>query len=258
MDDISGLQVRELTAHIHGKALVKDVSFAASPGKVTCLVGPNGAGKSTLMKAVAGILPASGSIQLDGKTVTSMAPRERARTIGYVPQRSGIALPFTAVDVVSHGLYAEAGDSWSAPPGQRTRALEMLAELDMAPFAERIFSTLSGGEQQLVLLARALVGRPKLLLLDEPASALDIRHRLDLDQCLRQLAQQGLTVLVILHDLTQVLHLADTVILLARGRKVASGTPKEVLCGPACGNVFGVELLPDAGPGLRRVPAKTL
>ena len=253
----SGLEIQALQVQIHGKPLVREVSLTARPGQITCLVGPNGAGKSSLVKAVAGILPSKGTVQLHGQEVSKMTPRDRALAIGYVPQRSGIALPFTAAEVVAHGLYAEAGDGWNAPAGQRARALEILKELDMAAFAERIFPTLSGGEQQLVLLARALVGRPKLLLLDEPASALDIRHRLDLDARLRHLADQGLTILVILHDLTQVLEIADVVTLLSEGRVVASGPAKDVLLGPSCADVFGVEIQPHKGPGIRRVPGKT-
>jgi len=254
MDDLTGLHVRGLTVRIGGKQLVDDVSFIAHPGKIKCVVGPNGAGKSTLIKALAGILPGSGSIYLDGKELVRAKPRERALAVGYVPQRTTATLPFTAVEVVAHGLYAEAGDAWTSPPGHRERALEILAALEMASFAGRIFNTLSGGEQQLVLLARALIGRPRLLLLDEPASALDIRHRLDLDTRLRKLANEGLTIVVVLHDLTQVLDLADAVVLLDRGKVAASGAAFEVLGSQACAEVFGVELVMEGGPSFRRVP----
>ena len=253
MGNMSGLRVDSVSVDVAGKRLVNGASFTAASSQVTCLIGPNGAGKTTLLKAIAGIVPFVGNVQVDGEDVRQWKTLQRAMRIGYVPQRTRISLPFSAIEVVSHGLYAEAGDAWTSPPNQRERASAALAEVGMAPFAHRVFSTLSGGEQQLVLLARALVGRPRLLLLDEPASALDIGHRLDLDERLRSLSRQDFIVVAVLHDLAQVSEVADRVVLLSGNTVADVGSPSEVLTGRICELAFGVQMLRGRGPAFRRL-----
>ncbi|MCZ7687378.1 MAG: ABC transporter ATP-binding protein [Sandaracinaceae bacterium] len=232
-------------------ALELDVELEGGSEPVA-LVGPNGAGKTTLLRWIAGAeLAASGVIEIGGETLfdsrrgVDLAPE--ARRVGYVPQGFGLFPHLSAIDNVAFGL-AERG----RPAAERRRAAtEMLEGLGCAELAERAVSTLSGGEQQKVALARALVVEPRMLLFDEPMAALDAASRRRMRAFLRErLAERGAPAIVVTHDPRDVAALAAEVFVLEGGRIVQRGTPHELASAP------GSELVAELFAVLPPAPAE--
>ncbi len=222
-----------------GHPAVDRVSAPLWPGRVTALVGPNAAGKSTLLRLMLGLhRPWSGTIAVGGVPVHHLPPRDRARWLSYVPQRPGVRFAFTVRQVVAMGAHA----SESASTDRVDRALN---EAGLTGLAERVFTQLSGGQQQQVLLARAQVqaeGTGRAMLLDEPGSHLDLHHRHDTMQRLRRLADSGLAVMVVLHDLDLAVRYADDAWLIDKGRLIDAGPWQRVLTPELLGPVYGLDL----------------
>jgi iron complex transport system ATP-binding protein len=256
MADMSGLRVDSLTVDLKGCRILDGVQLDAPSAQITALLGVNGAGKSTVIKAIAGILPSEGTISFNGVELRSLAPRQRALLLGYVPQRSELRAPLPVSEVVAQGCYAAVGESWRRGGWISIRVMRALETVEAVHLAERPFTALSGGEQQLVLLARALVGEAPLLLLDEPSAGLDLCHQAKSDSLLRQLARDGHTVLGVFHDLGHALSLADRVVVLANGRSRAQGSPSEVLSSSLVREVWGMTMIPNAAPSFRLPEAK--
>jgi iron complex transport system ATP-binding protein len=245
------LAVRGLAVSRDGRAILSGIDLQADRGAVLAVVGPNGAGKSTLLKVLAGLLPYEGQVLLEGGDAAALDRRARARRVAYVPQHSALdaALPVRAV--VAQGRFAH-GEAWRGPSRADEDAIERaLALTDAARLADRPFNRLSYGERRLVLLARALATGAKLLLLDEPTAALDVRHALDLLSVLRRLAGDGACVVVVLHQLQEAVSHCDRALLLAEGRTVAAGPAAEVISAGPVRRVYGVELVPAAHFGYR-------
>ncbi len=237
-------EAAQVSVAIGGKAILQPSDLALAPGTVTVLIGPNGAGKSTLLKVMAGERrPNSGRVRLDGRDVAAMPARDLARVRAVLPQSAQVAFPFTVSEVVRLGM----------PPGLTPlRAAELaeraLAAVDLPEEGERICSTLSGGEQQRVHLARVLAqlwgaGRPETyLLLDEPTASLDLSHQLLVLKLAREHATSGGGVLAILHDLNLAAMVADTIVVLDRGRVAAAGEPAAAITRPMLAEVYRVDL----------------
>lgn len=208
-----------LTAGYGGKTVVENVSFELRPGTVTGILGANGSGKSTLLKAICGILPHKGSCRLQGQPLEGLPPRQLARRCGYIPQRSGISIDISALDVVLMGFNPRLG-LLERPSGAMIRqARQALAQVGLEDREEDSYLTLSEGQKQLCILARAMVGGGTLLLLDEPESALDFRHRHGMLKLLRDWVSQGERGgLVALHDPGLALNGCDQLVLLKDGR----------------------------------------
>ncbi len=241
---MSALTVRALTV----PARLDGVSFTLPPRTLTAVVGPNGSGKSTLLQAAAGLLPASGDVELQGRPLPRIAVIDRARCLAWVPQEASFQFAFSVREVVAQGRYMWADD------GNGVEAA--LAAFDLRDLAERPVTRLSGGERQRVSLARAVATGARLQLWDEPVAQLDVRHALEVLALARRLANGGAALLVSLHDL-RMAHSFDRVLLLRRGRLVADGRPEEVLTPAAILEVFGVRArselslqleLPDVRP----------
>jgi len=220
-----------------GRAVVDDVSAQACAGRITAIIGPNAAGKSTLLRLMAGLLaPDGGTIHLDGRPVHRLDPRLRAPRLAYVPQRPRVDAPFTTAEVVALGRFAQ--------PRNQLAVTESLRECALDEDAHRVLTTLSAGQQQRAALARALAqvhGRDDaILLLDEPTSALDPRHVQRTAAVLRRSAQQGRTIVVILHDLVLARRLSDEVWIMHEGRLVAAGATAEVCEPRQLERVYGV------------------
>jgi iron complex transport system ATP-binding protein len=227
---VTDLAAVDVTVTLDHAKVIKQVSCAVNGGGWLALIGPNGAGKSTLIRAMAGLVPYTGTVTLDAVDAKAMKAKERARVLAYVPQEPTLPPDLTVEQYVMLGRTPHLG--YLATPGRhdRERATAAMDRLDMAKFAERRLARLSGGERQRAVLARALVGDPKVLLLDEPTSMLDVGHEqqvLELVDNLRRDA--GLTVVSTLHDLTVAGQYADTLVLLDGGQAVASGSPEAVL-----------------------------
>jgi iron complex transport system ATP-binding protein len=197
---------------------------------MTAVIGANGSGKSTLIRMLAGLLrPRAGMIALDGVPLNDWQPRLRAREIAYVPQSTATAFPFQAIEIVFSGRTPHAPRFRFESAHDAERAMEALENAGAAHLARRSFNSLSGGERQMVILARALAQEPRLLLLDEPSSSLDLKHRADLIRTLARLREtRHLSVIMITHDL-QLTGSFDQLLALRCGEVAMAGTPDEVL-----------------------------
>ena len=238
---MSALAATNVTVRIGAKEIVRDASLSLNAGELVALVGPNGAGKTTLVRALAGLLPAQGAITLQDKPLDALSPRERARTVAYLPQGHVFHWPMSVESIVMLGR-APHGDPFSSnSPADRTAVAQAMATTETQIFAERPVTTLSGGEKARVALARALATQAPLLLADEPTAALDPRHQLVVMELLRHAARSGNAILAIMHDLTLAARFADRVLVMNEGRIVAEGTPAEALAPERLAAVFGIE-----------------
>ena len=223
----NGLWVQGLTAGYGGAPVLRDISFTVAPGQVCAVLGPNGAGKSTLLRAVCGLVPAAGQCVLNGQALHALSPRRRAAQIGWLAQSQSSPPRLSVLEVVLQGFSARLGLLEAPGPARTARALEVLETLGAGQWTGRDFCTLSQGQRQLVLLARALVHSPALLALDEPDSALDFARRRLLLQSLRaQAAQNGTPVLWCSHDVNAALRYAHRLLCLHGGRVLAFVSPE--------------------------------
>jgi len=221
--------------------VLREVTLEVKPGRVTALFGPNGSGKSTLLGCLNGALrPQSGRVLLEGQSVNNITPREIALCIAVVPQDTPADVPFTAAEMVMLGRYARGGAWGEQSTEDQTVVSQCLARVGAADLADRWFAELSGGERQRVIIARALAQQGQVLLLDEPASHLDIAHQLELYHLVRQLAAEGQAVLMVCHDLLLAPMYADTAVLMANCRIMAIGTASQVFTTEYLKSVFGV------------------
>ena len=224
------LTVRHANLGYARRPVLRDVSFTVSAGESCCLLGANGSGKTTLMRTILGVLPLiSGDILLDGVAVRRFSDRERASAIAWVPQAHDGAFAFTALDMVMMGLTPKMAAF--AVPGAREREIahQQLAALEIVHLAHRRWNTLSGGERQLVLIARALAQRPRLLLLDEPASSLDFGHQIRLLDTLVTLKKTGMALLMSTHHPLHARAIADSVVRVESDGQVSQGAPERQL-----------------------------
>ncbi|WP_199433563.1 ABC transporter ATP-binding protein [Qaidamihabitans albus] len=227
---MTALRLAGVTAGYRGREVVRDVSADLGEGGWLAIVGPNGAGKSTLLKAIAGQAGFTGEITLHGAAVPSLSRRQRAREIGYAPQNPLLPDGLTVTDYVLLGRTPHLGPLARESGRDRSIVEESLTRLDLRGMSARRLHTLSGGERQRAVLARVLAQHPRLLLLDEPTTGLDIGHAQSLLERLDLLRREdGTTVVTTLHDLTFAAQYADTLLLLDGGEVVAAGPPGRVL-----------------------------
>jgi iron complex transport system ATP-binding protein len=214
-----------------GRMAVRDVSLSVAEASMTAVIGANGSGKSTLIHMLAGLLePASGAILLDSIPLREWQPRLRAREMAYMPQVTSTVFPFRVLDVVLSGRTPHVPRFRLESPGDREKAMQALESTGAAHLADRCVTALSGGEKQMVILARAIAQEPRLLLLDEPSTSLDLKHRAALMRTLARLREQrGLSVIMITHDLQLTGSLFDGIVALRCGEVAAQGRPDEVL-----------------------------
>jgi iron complex transport system ATP-binding protein len=245
-----GLAVRYPGAS--GRAL-DGISIRVAPRQLVAVAGPNGGGKTTLVRALLGHLPLeAGEAFLDGKPVRQWKPAEIARGVGVVPQREEIVFPLSVRQTVLLGRYPHLGPLAAEGPGDLAAVASALRRCDIEWLAERRVDTLSGGEWQRVRVARALAQEPRILVLDEPTAALDVRHEMELFELIRTLVDDGIAGLVITHQLNLAARFADRIVLLACGHVMADGTPDEVFQPEVLARVFqwplAVSRLPDGAP----------
>ena len=218
-----------ITVTIGAATLLEDVSLTAKPGELLGLVGPNGAGKSTLLKVLAGLRETRGSVRYNDRPQSEFTAHQRAQQIGYLAQRAPVAWPLSVERLVALGRLPHLQSFAGNDPTGATAITAALADTDTLHLRQRIVDTLSGGELARVLMARALAVGGKALLADEPVAALDPYHQLQVMEILRSRADQGTSVIVVLHEVTLAARFCDHLVLLDRGRIAASGPPSQVL-----------------------------
>lgn len=227
-----------------GAETLRAVTFALSAGRIACVLGPNGAGKTTLVRVVSGTLaPTSGSVVLLGDDVLGMDRKRLARSLAVVSQLEDGNHDFTVAEVVMMGR-APHQDAWLRErAADQEVVLDALTRCRLVPLRERLYRTLSGGEQKRVQIARALAQRPKVLVLDEPAAFLDVREQIALYELLtNEVREHGLACLVVMHDLTAAAQLGNDVVLMKHGRVVANGSVEDVMTYTKLRETFDADL----------------
>jgi iron complex transport system ATP-binding protein len=242
-------------AYPGGPPVICGVSLSAAPASLCAVIGSNGCGKSTLVRMFAGLLtPGEGEILLNGAELRTLARRDAARLVAYVPQSSNLAFPFTALEVVLTGRSPYTPRFRFEDVRDREIAFQALEMVEAAHLANRRVTELSGGERQMVSVARALAQQPGCLLLDEPSAALDLKHRALLVRTLSMLRErQGLTAIVVTHDLHLIDPVFDYVFALRRGELIAEGAPAAVLTDAVLALVYN-----DPYVRTRRIEGRTL
>jgi zinc/manganese transport system ATP-binding protein len=228
------IRIEGSTLELGDRTIWRDLSLRVPPGEFLTVIGPNGAGKTSLLKVLLGLLPASGLVEVLGRP-----PRRGNRLIGYVPQQKAIDpdLPVRGRDLVRMGLD---GDRWrfGGAPGAGRRVEEMLAAVGAGPFADAPVGRLSGGEQQRLRIAQALVGEPRLLLCDEPLLSLDLHHQREITELIASWQRRsGGTVVFVTHDVNPVLSMTNRVLAVVGGRW-AAGRPNEILTSATMSDLY--------------------
>ena len=244
------LSVESLDFGFPGRTIGRDVSFSLGAGDVMCVLGPNGGGKTTLFRTILGLLPAhGGGISLEEKSLDSLSRPEIARRVGYVPQGHSAYFAYTVREFVLMGRTAHLG-VFSAP-GRRDRdvADRSLESLGIAHLADKPVTEISGGERQLALVARALAQEPKLLVLDEPTASLDFGNQVRVLERISALAASGIAILFSSHDPDHAFLCARRVLLLAEGRVLEAGAPREVIRPDTLERMYRVSVQVVALPG---------
>ncbi len=249
------ISIRHLS-HAYGKARVlEDLSFEVEPGAFFTIIGPNGSGKSTLMRLVSGVLPhGRGEIKIAGRSLKRYSGRELARKIAYVPQTVSQAFPFTVEELVLLGRSPHQGILGMNTRQDYDAAHQAMGFTNVDHLGQRTLDQISGGERQRVFIARAICQDPEIMLLDEPASALDLAHQVMLMDLMERLKREtGITIVMVSHDINLAAMYSDHMVLLAGGRVVRNGPPARVLDPSMLEQVFGCPFLVDLNP-LGNVP----
>ena len=224
------LKIQSLSASYGSRQILHNISLDVQSGEVLALIGPNGAGKSTLIRAASGVIPHTGNVRTNGDNFASLSPMQRAKYIATVPQAVSMPPAYTVWETVLLGRTPYLGFLGQVSEKDEEIARQSLQRVSALPFVDRRIGELSGGEQQRVLLARALCQSTPILLLDEPTAHLDLQYQVSLLELVRDLAHKdNFAVLVALHDLNLAAHYADRIALMVAGNIKAMGSPKEVL-----------------------------
>lgn len=246
------LELDQLSVELQARQIVQDVGLVAHPGEMVGLIGPNGSGKSTLLRAVYRLLrPVAGRVLLgESEDVWRLPAREVAQQIGVVAQETNSGFDFTVQEVVAMGRTPHKGAFSRDTAQDRAVVQQALAQVGLEQFGPRELGSLSGGEKQRVMVARALAQQPQVLVLDEPTNHLDIHHQLELMELLRTL---GLTTLITLHDLQLAGAYCDRLYLLNAGRLVTHGRPEDVLTPDRIREVYRVDASVQVNPVTARL-----
>jgi iron complex transport system ATP-binding protein len=260
------LKVTDLHTGYHGKEVVRGVSFTVERGSFTCVIGANGCGKTTALKGILGLLPLSGgSVAVDGRTFIragadhAVAAKERAKVFAYIPQIHGLPFPFLVSDVVLLGRTPHLPSSVAGvSDADKAVAHEALRSLGIESIAKREYTELSGGQQQLVLIARALAQEPQILIMDEPTASLDFGNQQLVLGCVRDLSARGMAVVMVTHDPNHAFLCADKVLVMDSGVVIGEGSPAETVTTDMLKRIYGTRVFVtsvrlDSGESVRTV-----
>ena len=224
------ITLTHITASYNAETVLDDVSLHIARGERLALAGPNGAGKSSLLRVITGQLPAQGSVRVTGTAIARLSPRLRAKLMAVVPQDIASDVPFTARDFVLLGRTASLPRFGGPAAADLDAVHEAMSLTETWHLRQRPLTEMSGGERQRLALAMALANQPEIILLDEPTSHLDLRHRAELMRLLIRLnKERQTTILMVVHDLTLASQFFPRIVLLSQGRKIADGAPSVVL-----------------------------
>ena len=247
------LELQDLAFGYGTKAVGSGISLTLSPGETLCLLGPNGGGKTTLFKTMLGLLPPlSGRVVLEGHDLAGLPRREVAKRIAYVPQAHAAFFPFRVREVVVMGRASRLSAFASPGPADHAAADHALAMLGIGHLSERVYTEISGGERQLALIARALAGEPRLLVMDEPTASLDFGNQARVLGQVRRLSEHGIAVVLSTHDPGHAFLCADRVALLHGGRLAGLAPPAETVTPETLRLLYGVEVAVVPLPGTGR------
>ena len=227
---------------IEAETLLDSVNLRADRGQLVGIIGPNGAGKSTFLRAISGILRyQAGTVYMEGRELNSISTKDIAAGLAIVPQIAPYTQGFTSLEPVLMGRYPHLGRFQVEGKADDRIAKDAMRLTETEQFAERTLDTLSGGERQRVFVSRALAQQPRILLLDEPISNLDVLHQLKVLDVVRDLVDDGLTAIAAIHDLQMAARYCDRLVLLQNGRVLAEGTPEVVLSPEMIESAFAVK-----------------
>lgn len=234
------LEINRLHFGYKERQILKNVSFTAKEGEITAIIGANAVGKSTLLKCIMGVLKARGEITLDGNQRQKMSQQEVARCIGYLTQENASQALLTVFEVILLGRMSSL--SLKIPPEELEKVWKIIQDVNIEPIATCMFHQLSGGQRRIVSIAQSIVREPKILLLDEPTSNLDMQNQLEVLELVRDYTQKnGTATVVTLHDLNMAARYADKVIVLKDGAIYKSGTPQEAITEDVVRETYHVE-----------------
>ena len=237
------LEVKDLRAGYGEKEIVHGVSFDIPRGQFVCVIGANGCGKSTLLKNLLGLVkPFGGAVHIDGMSLADMDERQRAQHFAYIPQAHTPPFPFKVSDVVILGRTPYlTGIATSTSERDHIIAYRALQQLSIEHLADAVYTELSGGQQQLVLIARALAQQPDLLVMDEPTASLDFGNQQLVLSCVYRLSRLGMSVLMVTHDPDHALFCSDRVIMMEEGNIIGDGTPTEIITTENLRRIYSTE-----------------
>ena len=243
MDDTPLLEIRNLEKkYDNGYVADRDISFSLPAGKLVGLIGPNGCGKTTMMRCINRMHePTGGDILIDGKSVLGMTPGDIAKLVSNVPAEMTASFGLTVFETVMLGRYPYLQSMWWETEEDESQVEDVLKKFGVAHLQDRPLNILSSGERQRVLIAKAYVQNPRLMLVDEPTSHLDMKYKLDVMEYLRAMVRQDMTVLVAEHDISLMARYCDLCVIMKKGEMVAMGNPKEVITEDLIREVYDVE-----------------
>lgn len=240
---MSLLEVKDLHAGYQKKEIVHGVSFTVERGEFVCVIGANGCGKTTVLKNLLGLIkPFAGEVSVNGVSTHAMSERELAHHFAYIPQAHTPPFPFTVADVVIMGRTPYVGRMSVIKPRDRAIAWNALKRMSIEDLADRAYTDLSGGQQQLVLIARALTQQPDLLVMDEPTASLDFGNQQRVLTQMSLLSHEDMGVLMVTHDPDHALFVADKVIVMQDGVITRTGTPQECITAEVLQEVYGTRV----------------
>jgi len=238
------LEVKNLFAGYGGADVICNISFSAEKGESLCVLGPNGCGKSTLLKSIARIIDYRGAVSVNGNDISAVTRKELAKKIALLSQNAPVFFPYTVYETVSMGRYAYSQGFLKNLSGEdKTIVKDALIKLDIWDAKDRMIDELSGGTLQRVFLARTLAQTPELILLDEPANHLDLKHQIELLDFLKLwVKENNKTLIGVFHDLNMARLFADTAVVLNNGTIAAYGRIEEVLNSEIMRKVYGIDI----------------